>query len=84
MKKSNFKNLKLRKESISKLDQSKVIGAFAETCEPPCQGGTECCSGPCRTPPACYTENGAASCISICAFTGGIGYTYTWSSPAQE
>ena len=76
MKKSKFKKLKLNKSSISKLEQAKIGGAPAQTCESPCIGGTDCCVAP----EPCFSENGAASCQWICAF--GPTYTYTWSSPA--
>ncbi|WP_298515846.1 hypothetical protein [uncultured Kordia sp.] len=46
MKKSKFRKLKLSKESISKLEQSKIGGVVpAGTCEGPCEGGTGCCNG---------------------------------------
>jgi hypothetical protein len=42
MKKQNLKNLNLKKSSISKLT-SVTGGNVGQTCEGPCQGGTECC-----------------------------------------
>ncbi|MGH1385857.1 hypothetical protein [Kordia sp.] len=63
MKKQNLKSLKLSKKSISKLTSLKGGSVPAETCESPCQGGTDCCNG---SQGVCYDPESVSWVYRIC------------------